>query len=63
MTKKITVPEEYQFRPNGRPLSDTEKLLFEKLNHLTASAYRAGYTAGYRECGILAKLKRRLIRK
>lgn len=62
MTKKITVPEEYQFclcRIDGAD----EKRLLEWLNFITANAYRAGYTAGSRERGILARIKRRFTRK
>ena len=66
MTKKITVPEKYQFRMDridSQPLSDTEKQLLEILNIAMADAYREGYAIGYRERGILTRLQRRLTRK
>lgn len=62
MTKKIKVPDEYQFclcRIDGAD----EKRLLEWLNFIMANAYRAGYATGYRERGILTRLKRRLTRK
>lgn len=66
MTKKITVPEKYQFRMDridSQPLSDNEKQFFEILNIVMADAYREGYAIGYRERGILTRIKRRFTGK
>ena len=62
MTKKITVPEKYRFRLARIDSADENRLL-EWLNFITANAYRDGYATGYRERGILTRLKRRLTRK
>lgn len=62
MTKKITVPEEYQFRLCRIDGAD-EKRLLDWLNFITANAYRDGYATGYHDRGIFTRIKRRITRK
>lgn len=65
MTKKIIVPDKHKlhaFRLD-RSLSDEEKQVIILVNKAISNAYRDGYLTGYRERGILTRLKRRLTRK
>lgn len=50
-------------RIDSQPLSDNEKQFFEILNIVMADAYREGYAIGYRERGILTRIKRRFTGK